>query len=424
MATEWSCGRFWRAGLGAGVLALCLAARAVSADAWPDGILVRPLLLSYTRYDHHLIQWLPDHERYEAVEALVTDDPERPAVRVFFTEKEAHEGSKRQFFYVNDPDDLQALSGAAGGREVRLTDIRYERTDTPTGPRFRFELSTADGEVAWDFQCQGQPSSDHAPGLINNADAAHDLRSGILIFYLAESAVSGPSTVLTIAGRAYPVTLWTEISRPPYFTAYRAVYSKGADVGYISAGHARARLLPAVEKDRYVWFGTYSWRQPGRETERLEQVVAVVSTGEPVPSEELPLMTVQVSDGMVQTESLSLADGGEVLVMSFSPPLPDLARMPDGDAECRWTISVAREAYLLRGTGQHADLMKGRMGIRKAGRHVSVLFAPEEPAWAQRLGMEVDIEVRQRQYSLDARTIFKTPPERPPGEQPPAGPAA
>ena len=414
MATIWSCGRFWRAGLGAGVLALCLATRAVSADAWPDGILVRPLLLSYTRYDHHLIQWLPDHERYEAVEALVTDGPERPAVRVFLTEKEAHEGSKRQFFYVNDPDDLQALSGAAGDREVRLADIRYERTDTPTGPRFRFELSTADGEVAWDFQCQGQPSSDHAPGLINNADAAHDLRSGILIFHLAESAVSGPSTVLTIAGRAYPVTVWTEISRPPYFTAYRAVYSKGADVGYISAGHARARLLPPVEKSPYGWFGTYSWRRPGRETETLEQVLAGLGAGAWVPGEAVSAIAVQVRDGMVETDWLGLADGGEVLGMGFSPPLPDMARMPDGDAECRWTIGVTR----------CRDLMKGRMEIRKAGRRVSVLFAPDEPAWAQRLGMEVDIEVRQRQYSLDARTIFKTPPEHAPGEQPPAGPTA
>ena len=100
--------------------------------------------------------------------------------------------------------------------------------------------------------------------------------------------------------------------------------------------------------------------------------------------------------------------------MEFSPALPDIARMPDGQVECRWTIGVTR----------CRDLMKGRMGIRKAGRRVSVLFAPEEPAWAQRLGMEVDIEVRQRQYTLDARTIFKAPTERPAGQQTPAGPAA
>ena len=414
MATIWSCGRFWRAGLGAGVLALCLATRAVSADAWPDGILVRPLLLSYTRYDHHLIQWLPDHERYEAVEALVTDGPERPAVHVFFTEKEAHEGSKRQFFYVNDPDDLQALSGAAGDREVRLADIRYERTDTPTGPRFRFELSTADGEVAWDFQCQGQPSSDHAPGLINNADAAHDLRSGILIFHLAESAVSGPSTVLTIAGRAYPVTVWTEISRPPYFTAYRAVYSKGADVGYISAGHARARLASVTQESEGLSVSTYSWARPGHQGEQEETVAVATRINEHVPEGIRTVVAARRTDGLLQIECIGMVGQRSSLAMEFSPALPDIARMPDGQVECRWTIGVTR----------CRDLMKGRMGIRKAGRRVSLLFAPEEPAWAQRLGMEVDIEVRQRQYSLDARTIFKTPPERPPGEQPPAGPAA
>lgn len=35
---------------------------------------VVPLQLAYAHWDHHLLQWLPNHPRYEMIEALVNDD--------------------------------------------------------------------------------------------------------------------------------------------------------------------------------------------------------------------------------------------------------------------------------------------------------------------------------------------------------------
>jgi hypothetical protein len=54
-------------------------------------MLIIPFLLGYDRVDHHVVQFLPDHPKYEMAEMMITERKPKPLLWFFVTERTAKE---------------------------------------------------------------------------------------------------------------------------------------------------------------------------------------------------------------------------------------------------------------------------------------------------------------------------------------------
>src|SRR5262249_10224752 len=67
-----------------------------------------PFHTSFTYWDHHWIQWLPTHPRFEAIEAAIAggDDPSKRFIRVWLTERKS---PKNQVYYFDNEAVLRTM---------------------------------------------------------------------------------------------------------------------------------------------------------------------------------------------------------------------------------------------------------------------------------------------------------------------------
>lgn len=362
-----------------------------TAPAQPLGY-VTPLRFSYAHWDHHLLQWLPDHPRYEMAEALI-DDTDPANVFFFMTEREAVKGSKKQYCYSNTQALAERLALGVGDRESRTVDIAYQRVTDSAVERYHVELDAVEGHVTWDFTPMDVTRPDYASGLVDAVDAGHDLRSGLLVFYLPESAVVDQRTQLSIAGDAFAAQPWTEISKPPYFEAYRGVHSRDVHNGYFGA-------MPPTRVEYLTWpselqHGTrWQTRETTEEPPHVETISAESAEieGDSVTVQEdwgFRYHVLRSAEGL-QTKALSMLDGDKAMRIDFQPPLPDLRSFEVGPVDSSFSISF---------TG-HDSVMKGQVSITKQATtgKLEVLLAPGEPEWAKQIRLRATIELTNNGY--------------------------
>lgn len=366
---------------------------------------VIPLRFSYTHWDHHLLQWLPDHPRYEMAEALI-DDADPANVFFFLTERNAVQGSKRQYCYSNEPEFAQHLASGSGDRESHLVDVVYQRMTDASTERYHLELDAVEGHVTWDFTPSSETSPDYASKLINAVDAAHDLRSGFLVFYLPQSAVVNQDTVLTLGADTYPAQLWTEISVPPYFEAYRGVHSRDVHDGYFGA-------LPPTKVEYLSWPRAWqpgtSW-QTRETTDRLSQSQVIGVKVAELEGDDLVLEEhwgfryhVIRSGEALLTRALSMNDNGSAMRIDFDPPLPDLRYLEIGTTVSSFAVSL---------TG-HDSIVTGQVTVTSTSGNLEVLLAPNVPDWTQRIRLRAAIQLTSTGYVYQSVTEY---PEVPPEE--------
>ncbi len=358
---------------------------------------VLPVRYSYKVWDHHFIQWLPDHPRYEAVEALVDETDDKPLIHLFLTDREPSHGSKTQHHYVNDHVLAEMLRGSSGQREVHEVDISWSRHEEGENLEFEFEAETVDGPLKWLFVTQGRPSAENGAGLIDNAEAAHDLAGGFLVFFLERGTLSGPATCLAIDDQSYAVKEWSELSSPPYFTAYRAAYSQGVHLGYFYATPQIAMRL--VESSNDLSEGahwTYEWSTADMPTRTSETRLVEASGNQLQFVAEDTRWTARRSSMGLAIERISVEDAASSMTLDFDSPLPDLVRMSDGTMSTTFTISQ----------GEHQGIVSGTLTIEKHGTEVSVGLDPSEPAWARALMLEAHIELGEGSSSYSSEMVF------------------
>lgn len=330
-----------------------------------------PLVLRYTQWDHHFLQWLPSHPRYEAVEVLAKERPGGNVVWFFLTDRDAPAGSKHQTHYVDDPRLARMLG--TGDSEVHEAEIRYQRAEAAGGCRMRVELETRDGPVAWSFDAGGQPT--RRALLVDNAAAAHNPRGGFLAFYLEDSALSAPSSALVVDGRPYVVEPWPELSRPPHFVAYGGIYSRPVHVAYVPThdrtvrAFAEGRVLPASAAAGLGAEAVFGWGDVEQHT--------------------------RVSGEAFETEALVVRDGAASLMLRFTPPLPDLRFLPEGSTRSAWAFALGEQAEV-----------SGEIDLEKQGAAVTVRFRPQSPIWAQRIEVVSRVELLEDGYAAETRTVF------------------
>jgi hypothetical protein len=352
---------------------------------------------TYRHWDHHLIQWLPEHPTYEAVEALIDERNDTPLVHFFLTEREARGGTKPQHHYVNNAELREHLSISVSERRVAHVAIDLSQTQTDGAARFDLRLPTSDGAAAWRFTAAGAPSRQYGAGLIDNAEAAHDLAGGFLVFFLEAASLSNADTELSLGGTSFSVREWSELSQPPHFTAYRAVHSTGVHLGYFyTASEIRITRGAAQELQSGASWST-RW-QVGSDGEPKQASITVSEVhGDHVSflSDQYQIATRAAEHGLA-IESLTAPDASASMALIFSPPVPDLGRMPDGSHKGAFSIDL----------GSQRDVITGTIDISKADSEVSVSFDPQTPAWTAPLQLITRIAISDDEVRYTSRTVF------------------
>ena len=180
---------------------------------------VLPLVTTYRYWPIQFVQFVGPELPYSMVELDV--DPgagKQPLLYATLTDR----ATGKRIHYTSD--DSLIASAAGLGEEAHKAAIAYEAADTENvGSISTVRFTMADGKpLEWRF-VQGSDISEQGSGLNPFPD------SKIPIFaYREQSAVAGEGTALKIGDTVSTASVWTEISHPPYFVAYRGAETQSA----------------------------------------------------------------------------------------------------------------------------------------------------------------------------------------------------
>jgi hypothetical protein len=185
----------------AGAAVAALISFFVSTKPAPSQTLpVIPLHTSYTYWDHHWIQWLPDHPRYEAIEASIASNSDGTSryMRVWLTERQP---PKNQTFFFDDETQTRSVFGKSFVRA-----IRYE-TPGGSGAPLGLDASFEDDEVravSWQLKFpQAERLSSQYAGLV--PQGGHGEAGVQILWVLGPNATTFDSAV-KIGAERFAVT--------------------------------------------------------------------------------------------------------------------------------------------------------------------------------------------------------------------------
>ena len=353
-------------------------------------MLIVPFLLGYDRVDHHVVQFLPDHPKYEMAEMMITEREDEPLLWFFVTERTAREGSKHQIHYTSQSEWADQFKASPGNREAYFREIKHSKSMEKGRTHFIFELDTLDGKVVWDFWSRKGELSPKYGGLAEQM--GHDAKGHILVFYGEKRTLADKPTCLTIGENKYPIQVWKEISRRPFFTAYRGAYSTGIGIGRLAAGEQIFELVSKPEEYAPGEKWTY------RLADGMEAIYSIVEReGQTLKMQEgSKIITAELAEDEVKIKKIELRQRDGNLALQFQPSFPDLGKMKEGEAALELSIEI----------DGHPDQMAGSVKIEKQQGKAKVLFAPTKPDWAAKNNMEVEIDVKDTSYHIRAKTIY------------------
>jgi hypothetical protein len=176
------------------------------------------LLVQYQYWPVQYVQWLGSEVPYSMIELDVDQTGKNSLYNVVLTER----STGKRILYANT--DALIAAAAVQGQEAHKTQIAFDASDAANvGAVSTLRFTLADGRpLQWHF-VQGSDVSEQGSGLTPLPQAA------IPIFaYREQGAVAGEGTALQIGDAVSTADVWTEISRPPYFVAYRGAMSLGS----------------------------------------------------------------------------------------------------------------------------------------------------------------------------------------------------
>jgi hypothetical protein len=220
---------------------LCAALIVCAAPAAAETLPPVPFLTAYTYWDHHWLQWLPSHSRFEAIEASVASPRDGESfIRVWLTERAP---PKRQVFYFDDRDRAAAMRTG----ESHFAAIDYRILGVAGAPRgIELGFRDAEGErVNWrvGFAPDATLETTHA-GL--KPQGGHSADEVFLLFVLGPNATTYDAVAM-IGDRVYAVTPETARTNGRY---YGAAYTAGAHNAVFAYGTRPIGAVPAAVEMR------------------------------------------------------------------------------------------------------------------------------------------------------------------------------
>lgn len=182
-------------------------------------------LVFYQYWPVQFVQFVGTELPYTMIELDVDAGGKTPLYNVVLTER----GTGKRVAYTNS-DALAAMSKARG-EEAYKTQIAFEAADNQNvGAATSVRLSLANGKpLQWRF-VQGSDVSEQGAGLTPIVTAVP------LFAYREQAAVAGEGTALQVGDVVSTAEVWTEISKPPYFVAYRGAMSLSAHTTVLVPG--------------------------------------------------------------------------------------------------------------------------------------------------------------------------------------------
>ena len=177
-----------------------------------------PLMTNYRYWPVQFVQFVGAELPYAMIELDVDPNGKHPLLHVVLTDR----ATGKRVHYAET--DALLASATALGEETHKATLAFEPADTDTtGSISTLRFTMADGKpLQWRF-VQGSDISEQGSGLTPLAD------SKIPIFaYREQAAVAGEGTALQVGDTVSTASVWTEISQPPYFVAYRGAESDSA----------------------------------------------------------------------------------------------------------------------------------------------------------------------------------------------------
>ncbi|SEC60419.1 hypothetical protein [Terriglobus roseus] len=343
------------------------------------------LLVHYQYWPVQFVQWVGTELPYSMIELDVDATAKQPLYNVILTER----ASSKRISYANS--DFLVAAAKAQGQEAYRTQIVFDTAEaTNVGATSTLRLSLADGKpLQWRF-VQGSDISEQGAGLTPLPQIP------IPVFaYREKSAVAGEGTALQIGNTVSAAEVWTEISKPPYFVAYRGAMSLGAHMTVLAAGTQAWTLTspPADLKTGQTW--ELEGDHGDHRTLRISKVdgTKFVMTGNDRfdPSTAFTLDCIRTADGwsIERIRYAPVVDGDKhYLAMQFTTPLT--ARSTSGTVE----MIIGRKSKM-------------------ASASLTVVASPEErattlqmlaPVWAKGKGL-----IEQTSTSASTITIVSRP---------------
>jgi hypothetical protein len=212
---------------------ICAAFIASAAPAAAQSLPEIPFHTNYTYWDHHWLQWLPSHPRFEAIEASVGSMPDgRRFIRVWLTERTP---PKRQVFYFDDSDRAAAMRTG----ESHYAAIDYKILGEDGAPRgLDVQFRDAAGELV-NWRLGFAPTAKLSTGFAGlKPQGGHSAAEVFLLFALGPNATTWDSVAM-IGDRVFAVTPDSAKSDGRY---YGAAYTAGTHNGVFNYGTRRVRL--------------------------------------------------------------------------------------------------------------------------------------------------------------------------------------
>lgn len=187
---------------------------------------VSGVLVSYQYWPVQYVQWVGPELPYSMIEFDVDATSKQPLYNVVLTER----ASGRRVTYANS--DVLVASAKVQGMQSYKTEIAFDAADaTIVGAASTLRLSMADGKpLLWRF-VQGSDISEQGAGL-----TPLPAMPVPILAYREQAAVAGEGTALQIGNTVSTAEVWTEISQPPHFVAYRGAMSLNAHTAVLGAG--------------------------------------------------------------------------------------------------------------------------------------------------------------------------------------------
>jgi hypothetical protein len=174
----------------------------------------------FRHWPEQFIQWIGPELPYTMIELYV--DPARttaPLYEAVLTDR----STGKRIHYANQQGmvDIDNRSGA----EAYLTTMQLDRpANEAKGATYLLRFVDHTGQpVSWQF-IQGSDISERGGG-----SSPAGVEPPVLV-YRTRSAVAGEGTALKIGNAVSVADVWTEISQPPYFVAYRGAVSQDVDI--------------------------------------------------------------------------------------------------------------------------------------------------------------------------------------------------
>ncbi len=348
------------------LLVTCLAAKVIGAAENPALGLTERLVpafsnvLNYQFFDHWYTEDLAKDSKYSLIEAYVKDRGGNSRATIKLVER----GSGNVTYYSNN------VQYAAPAQYIPSAQTNFALRDKDgTAVRWRFVLA--------------YPPSGQGSGLTMLPNEK-DLR----LVYRQSGSLSDSNSAVEVNGKVDPVQEWKEISQPPFFVAYRATYTEGAEA---------AELRTEVEKLSYTktpQLQAGSRFEAATASGKTRRFSVEGSNGALLIKQEADEngvtreLTVEGSGGGYRIRQLKLQDGPHQATIHFVPALA----VADG-ATAEFKISGEKNRRL-------AD---GRAQISRKDGALQLIWKVESPNWAKKRTIVQNLSVSEAAVAVAQR---------------------